>query len=127
MQREIRQSELASLIGCKQAYISALEVGAKLPTSAFVEKLITALDLPLKEGEEVRRIAAASQRKFVLDNACPQDVYWLFNELYEQARCLHPAQITLIREVLRLKPQLVSPQADFSSSTRNCTSDKSLA
>jgi transcriptional regulator with XRE-family HTH domain len=114
MRLGIHQSELADLLGYKQAYISALEVGVKgPPTQAFVEKLIAALELSNVEGAEVRRIAEASQRKFVLDLGCHQDVYWLFKELHEQAGCLHPAQVKLIREILDLQgllaPRLEEP------------------
>ena len=45
MRHEIRQSELAELLGYEQSYISALEIGAKgPPTPEFIEKLILALE-----------------------------------------------------------------------------------
>lgn len=66
LQHQIRQSELAELLGYEQSYISALEVGIKgPPTEEFVEKLITALDLPPTAQLELREAIAASDRKLV--------------------------------------------------------------
>ncbi len=108
LRHQIRQSELAELLGYEQSYISALEIGAKgPPTEEFVEKLIVALGLPPSEQEEIREIAAASQRKLVLSLDSPQDVYWLLKGLREQLDTLHPGQIKLIQDALNLKGALV--------------------
>lgn len=108
MRHEIRQSELAELLGYEQSYISALEIGAKgPPTPQFVEKLISALGMSVAEQEEVRRIAEASQRKLALNADCPEDVYWMLQELREQVNALHPVQIKMIRDALELKDSLV--------------------
>ena len=97
----VRQSELAALIEYDQTYISALEVGLKGPPPAdFVDKLITALNLPEPEQEEMRTAVAASQRKLVIDRDTPQEVYWMLAALRERLPHLHPAQIRMIREIV---------------------------
>jgi transcriptional regulator with XRE-family HTH domain len=113
MRYEIRQCELAELLGYEQSYISALEVGVKgPPTPEFVEKLITTLGLNEIEQTEIRCIADASQRKLALTSDCPPDVYWMLKELREQVNDLHPVQIRMIRDVLELKGSFVDPRPE---------------
>jgi transcriptional regulator with XRE-family HTH domain len=113
LRHQIRQSELAELLGYEQSYISALEIGAKgPPTEEFVEKLITALGVPPSEQEEIREIVAASQRKLALSLDSPQDVYWMLKGLREQLDTLHPVQIKIIQDALNLKGSLVDRQPE---------------
>jgi transcriptional regulator with XRE-family HTH domain len=85
MRRQVRQSELADLLGYDQSYISALEIGAKgPPTPEFIERLATTLSLTASEEAELNEAAAASQRKFVLDLDTPEDLYWLFKDLRDE-------------------------------------------
>ena len=103
----IRQSELATIIEYDQTYISALEIGLKGPPPAdFVDKLITALNLPEPEQEEMRAAVAASQRKLVIDRDTPQEVYWMLAALRERLPHLHPAQIRMIREIVEFPDTL---------------------
>ena len=113
MRHEIRQSDLAELLGYEQSYISALEIGVKgPPTLEFVERLVTALALTPTEQIEAREITEASQRKFVLDSDSPQDVFWMFKELREQMNELRPVQIKMIRDVLGMTGLLPEPQPE---------------
>ena len=99
MRRNIRQSELAGLVGYDQTYISALEVGLKgPPTPEFVERLTQALDLPAAEADELRGAADASQRKLVIDADTPRDVYWLMHELRAKLRDLTPTHVRMIKD-----------------------------
>jgi transcriptional regulator with XRE-family HTH domain len=108
MRHEIRQVELAELLGYEQSYISALEVGLKgPPTPEFIEKLIAALELLPHEQRELRDAARASERRLVLSPDAPRDVYWLLTDLRAQIDELHPVQIKMIRDALELKGQLV--------------------
>lgn len=108
LRHQIRQSELAELLGYEQSYISALEIGTKgPPTDEFVERLIAALAVPLNEQQEIRDIAAASQRKLALRLDSPQDLYWMLQSLREQLDSLHPVQIKIIQDALNLKGSLV--------------------
>ncbi|MEX3639192.1 helix-turn-helix domain-containing protein [Paraburkholderia sp. BR14320] len=111
MRHEIRQSELAELLGYEQSYISALEIGAKgPPTPEFIERLVVALDMSQAERAEVRCVAEASQRKLAVNADSPQDVYWMLKELREQVNELHPVQIKMIRDALELKGSFVDPE-----------------
>lgn len=113
MRHEIRQSELAELLGYEQSYISALEIGAKgPPTPEFLEKLILVLDMSEGEQEELRQIAEASQRKLALNSDCPPDVFWMLKELREQVNRLHPVQVKMIRDALELKGSFVDPRPE---------------
>lgn len=107
----IRQSELAALIEYDQTYISALEVGLKGPPPAdFVDRIITALNLPEAEQVEMRTAVAASQRKLVIDRDTPQEVYWMLAALRERLPHLHPAQIRMIREIVNFPDTLGQPK-----------------
>lgn len=113
LRREIRQAELAELLGYEQSYISALEIGTKgPPTPEFVDKLVGALELSQVEEKEIREAAEASQRKLVLDADSPQDVYWMLKDLRQQVNALHPVQIRMIRDALELSGMLVEPQRE---------------
>lgn len=66
MRHNVRQVELAELLGYEQSYISALEVGLEgPPTQEFVERLKAALPLSSAEQQEVLAAVEASQRKLV--------------------------------------------------------------
>lgn len=113
LRHQIRQSELAELLGYEQSYISALEIGAKgPPTEEFVERLIAALRLPPSEQTQVRVAATASQRKLALPLDSPQDMYWMIQGLREQLDSLHPVQIKIIQDALNLKGSLVDRQPE---------------
>lgn len=107
LNRGIRQIELADLIGYEQTYISVLEVGKKgPPTTEFITKLSTSLDLSPEEIEQLLDAADASQRKFVFDADVPQDVYWLMRDLRKCLPELNSAQIDLIRLAIDLKDRV---------------------
>lgn len=113
MRHEIRQAELAEMLGYEQSYISALEIGIKgPPTPEFVDKLIAALELSQDEQKGIRKAAEASQRKLVLEPDTPQDVYWMLRDLREQVNALHPIQIKMIRDALELKGKLLDQRPD---------------
>jgi transcriptional regulator with XRE-family HTH domain len=107
LRHQVRQSELAEMLGYEQSYISALEIGLKgPPTAEFVEKLIHALALSPLEQQELLEAVSGSQRKLILDADTPEDIYWLFNKLREQMNELHPVQIQLIRHALEIRDSL---------------------
>lgn len=100
---QLRQAELADKLGYEQSYISALEIGTKgPPTAAFVEKLISALELDSTWQSRLWESLEASQRKLVVPSEAPEAVFRLCNELRRQLDHLHPAQIELMRIALRL-------------------------
>lgn len=110
LRHQIRQAELAELLGYEQSYISALEVGIKgPPTDEFVSKLIVALALNLREQEDLREIIAASDRKLALPADSPQPLYWMLKNLRDQLDSLHPLQVKLIQDALSMRGSLVDP------------------
>ncbi len=110
LQHQIRQSELADLLGYEQSYISALEVGIKgRPTDEFIKKLATTLALPPSVQLELQEIVAASDRKLTLPTDSPQSVYWMLKRLRDQLDNLHPLQVKLIQDALAMRGSLVDP------------------
>lgn len=94
-------------MGYEQTYISALEVGAKgPPTPEFVEKVVTVLELSRNEEEQLRAAADASQRKMILEVDSPPEAYLLMKDLRDRIHALHPVQIKMIRELLKLPEAL---------------------
>lgn len=103
LQRQLRQSELAILLGYRQSYISALELGNKgPPTTEFIGKLTNALALTAEEQQELGRALLASQRKLVIDADSPVDKFWLLNDLRQEWDSLNTAQVKIIRDVLKV-------------------------
>jgi transcriptional regulator with XRE-family HTH domain len=109
MRYGIRQLDLANLLGCEQSFISSLEIGSRgPPTDEFVTRLIDALNL---EGEELAALLQSvqeSKRKYVLPSSAPTDVYRMCAELWADMDRLHPAQVQMIREVIRLKDRITN-------------------
>jgi transcriptional regulator with XRE-family HTH domain len=109
MQREIRQSELAELLGYEQSYISALEIGLKgPPTPAFIERLTQALSLSANDQASLFAAVEASHRKLVIDPDTSEDVYWLLKDLREKVNCLTPTQVRMMRDVLGLPSEIMA-------------------
>lgn len=101
---EIRQADLAKLVGYEQSYISALEVGLKgPPTQEFITRLIHAVALSPAEQQQLRNAVGASERKLVIDADTPQDIYWLLKDLRDQVDSLSPVQIRMMRDLLSMK------------------------
>lgn len=99
----LRQFELAEQVGCEQSFISGLELGIKGPPSReFIKSLISALQLDAAWQARLWSALEMSQRKILLPNEAPEEIYWLCNELRLQLDQLHPTQVELMRSVLRL-------------------------
>jgi transcriptional regulator with XRE-family HTH domain len=113
LRHQIRQSELAELLGYEQSYISALEVGIKgPPTEEFVQKLITTLALPPSAQLELKEAVAASDRKLSIPADSPPSHYRMLKELRDQFDSLHPLQVRLIQEALAMRGSLVDSQPE---------------
>lgn len=101
--RNIRQAQLAALVGYDQTYISALEVGLKgPPTRELISRLATALSLAPDQADELYEAAEASQRKLVIDTDLPREVYVLLSRLRTSLRGLTPTQVRVINDVLNM-------------------------
>jgi len=110
----VRQVELAEWLGYEQSYISALEIGTKgPPTVEFVQRLVDVLSLTEEQQQELQKTIEASQRKLVIPTGVHEDVYWLMQDLRKHLNTLRPAEINIIREIIKLKdspsPNLTLP------------------
>ena len=104
MRRNIRQAELADLLGYEQSYISALEVGLKgPPTEEFTGRLIQALSISQTEQHKLHAAIEASQRKLVIDSNAPPDVYWLLKDLRDEVPRISPTKVRMIRDLLGMR------------------------
>lgn len=104
--RKVSQKELAKLIGYKQGYISALEVGRKPPTNEdFIAKLIDGLKLDVGEQAALRQAVAESQHKYILPNNASADISRMVSRLWNELENLSPTQIRIITDVLQLRDQ----------------------
>lgn len=96
-------------MGYEQSYISALEIGTRgPPTDEFVAKLVDVLKLDEEEQTALRRAVQESARRYILPNNAPTEVFRMYAELWEGQEQLHPAQIQMIREVIRLKDSIAN-------------------
>lgn len=105
LQSGLRQQELAERIGYEQAYVSAVELGKKSPSEEFLRRLVKSLALSEQDQDVLWQAVKESQRKYVLPVEVSTDTYRLCFELWSQIDRLRPAQIRLIREVLRIYDQ----------------------
>lgn len=99
----LRQEELAVRLGYEQTYISALERGSRGPPG---EKILSRLGekLQLSADEQARLATAAQQsrRRFVLPGDAPGEVFEMCSELFRNLDRLHPVQVGMIREIVRI-------------------------
>lgn len=108
----LRQKDLAEILGYEQSYVSALELGSKgPPTSEFVDRLIAALMLSEDQASEIRDALEASQRKLQIPCDASMSVYLLFHELRKQLNSLHPRQVEAMLAILRLSSLLKTPDS----------------
>lgn len=104
MRHDIRQAELAEILGHEQGYISALELDKKGPPPAvFINKLIQKFNLTSEETSQLVESVDASQRRFVISKEISKDAYWLIRDMRESLPELTKAEIDLLRKILALK------------------------
>lgn len=114
-QRGLRQFELAEMMGYEKSYISSLEIGTKgPPTLEFVERLVTTLQLDAEEQRTVLAAYKASERKLVLGLNSSAEIYWLVSELRDHIDALHPAQIRMFRDLLKMPDLLQTKPIELS-------------
>jgi transcriptional regulator with XRE-family HTH domain len=90
LQHQVRQADLAALLGYEQSYISALEIGTKgPPPDEFIERLIAALELSIGNQQQLREAVAASQRNFSIEPDAPEDLFLLLRDLREKVKALN--------------------------------------
>lgn len=103
---KVSQKELSKLIGFKQGYISALEVGRKPPTNKdFIEKIIDALNLDAIEQAALWQAVDESQRNYTLPDDTSAEISRMVNKLWRELDNLSPLQVRIITDVLQLRDQ----------------------
>lgn len=103
MRYRMRQEELARRLSYKQSYLSALEVGTKGPPNEdFVARLVVSFDLSGSDQAALERAVRDSQRKYIIPNTAPVELFLMMRELWEALETLPPAHIQVIRGVIAL-------------------------
>jgi transcriptional regulator with XRE-family HTH domain len=98
---ELAQGELASRLGFRQAYISALECGTKLPKNdELVRKIVDALDLDPAQENMLRQAFAVSRRFDLPPPGAPAAAYNYFAQLSEALPTLSSADFKALSAVL---------------------------
>lgn len=92
-------------MGYAQGFVSSLELGKKLPTDEFLDKLIQVLSLEVSEAEVLRKSAKESQRRYILAQDATPEQFRLVYNLWDKLGQLQPGQIRMIEEVLNFSNQ----------------------
>lgn len=103
LRNNLRQHELAELLGYEQAYVSALELGTRGASKEFLDALIARMSLSDKDQAALGQAVSLSGRRFVLPAEVPTDTYRFCHELWAKIEDLHPAVIQAMRELVRLE------------------------
>ena len=91
------------MMGYEQTYLSAIEVGVKgPPNDEFINKLIQVLELSEGEQEALWEKVEHSQRRYLVPAEVTQEVYLMVHSLFSQIDRLHPSQIAIIDQTLRM-------------------------
>jgi hypothetical protein len=93
-------------MGYGQGYLSALELGKKLPTDEFLDKLIEVLKLNPSEADALRQSAKESQRRYALAENASREQFRLVYNLWNKLDQLQPGQMRMIEEVLNFQSDL---------------------
>lgn len=108
--RDLKQIDLALLMGYEPSYLSALERSEKgPPKDDFVRRLIKGLGLNVTEQAQLQRALKLSRRQVSLPPQASEEEYGLIHELEPQLGQLTPLQIHLIKLALRLPASLSVP------------------
>lgn len=101
--RSLRQSDFAKAIGYEQSYVSSIEAGTKAtPSQAYVHKVKEVLNLNSIENSALDRAIQISSRKFNLSFDASPQMYELWHEFNRSALDMHPSQIDIMLNILRL-------------------------
>jgi transcriptional regulator with XRE-family HTH domain len=114
----ISQFALAKLLGCSQGLLSSLELGKKLPTDEFLEKLTQVLKLNISESDALRQSAKESQRRYALAENATREQFQLVYNLWSKLDQLQPGQMRMIGEVLNFQPGLSEKTAQDQTTLR---------
>ncbi|GAC1406722.1 MAG: hypothetical protein NVSMB6_03350 [Burkholderiaceae bacterium] len=101
--RQMRQKELAYLIGVDPSYLSALASGRKgIPGIAIVKKLEEAAKLTNEEKVALQESIKFSKMRYSMPTQADPRAYEMVWKIFDSVSHLKPAQINAISEVLKL-------------------------
>lgn len=103
LRNNLRQHELAELLGYEQAYMSALELSARGPSKELLEALVKELSLGEKDQAALSKEVRQSGRRFVLPADAPTNLYRFCHEFWDRIETIHPAIIEALRELVKLE------------------------
>lgn len=102
--RQLRQNQLAELLGYEQSYLSDLERCEKgPPRDEFIPKLTAALQLNAQEVAHVTAALKVSRRQITIPHKASADEYHLIHRLEPQLGKLLPIQVKLMNLALDLQ------------------------
>lgn len=104
----LSQTDLAKKLGYEQAYVSALELGTKPPSTEFLEKLSEGFPLADVDRQEMERELKDSPRRFLIPADLPTDEYRLYAELQRKIGRLLPTQIATLRAIVRMDEEMAA-------------------
>ncbi|MCO1348078.1 helix-turn-helix domain-containing protein (plasmid) [Burkholderia vietnamiensis] len=104
----LSQTELAQKLGYEQAYLSALELGVKPPSTEFLTRLRDCLSLTDADHEEMERELRDSPRRFAIPADLPTEEYRLYAELQRKVGRLLPTQIATLRAIVRMDEEMAA-------------------
>lgn len=109
-QKGVRQVDLAEKLGYEQTYISALEVDKKgPPPPEFIERFVSAYHLSEQDRRDLLEAADASERKLVIREDVPAEVYLLLRDLREKRPHLCSKKAQVLRDILGMEPTARTP------------------
>lgn len=106
LQVGMTQADLARSLGYEQRYVSAMELGIKIPSKEFLAKLKTELKLDDKDRLALDQALKASNKRFVLPPDVSTATYRFCNELWDKIERLHPAVLDAMHSMLKVEDQV---------------------
>lgn len=98
---ELAQGEFAARLGYRQAYVSALECGTKLPKEAeLVRKIVDALDLDSSDEASLQEAFEASRHFNLPPPGAPAAAYRLCAQFSEILPTLSPVESKALSAML---------------------------
>lgn len=100
-QLELNQREFAERLGCRQAHLSALECGTKLPKDeGLVHKIVQLFNLDAEQQRSLRRAFGVSRRVDLPPRGAPAAAYDLCLRLSELLPTLSSSDVREISALL---------------------------
>jgi transcriptional regulator with XRE-family HTH domain len=104
----LSQAELAQKLGYEQAYISALELGTKPPSTEFLARLSDRLSMADIDRREMQMELQDSPRRIVIPADLPTEEYRMWAELQRKVGRLLPSQIETVRAIVRIDEEMAA-------------------